>query len=561
MAERVLLQFMVADPSDPEAPTDGLLAGFDYPAVWMVQDGPLTAGPAQRRVVVTDHDPATGTLRPGPDLVAPASGKGPWRYAIADPSDPDSAGFRPVSVFGAVMRTIQMFEERDVLGRPVVWFGTGPLRLIPEAGMAANAEYTRRGQALRFYSFAVDDPAGGSRLAHTCLSPDIVAHETAHAILDGIAPDLFDGQSPQALALHETIADLTTVIFAVRTDRLRRKVLDRTGGDLRQSRSFSGFAQTLGHAAGHPARDLANGQTMAGVAAQPHALSLVLSGALYALLLHACRRLQGDAAGKPDWDFDDLDAASFSTSGKSLTTAANLMKRVAFRALDYLPPGNICFADYARAVLAADAGSNPQDGWVREFLMAEFVRRGIVADAGELAPVPHGITLEQGLDLDALVQDDAAARRFAEANRDAMMIPPGKAFTLRPRLDAVKRTYRGALGPGALHEILFRVVWSDIEPVNFGHGITQEVATPYGTLLAIDRRSRCVHAMLTTAPAHPTQKYAATATNRGMRARFLRACRERGLLAAGSPHVQFEEGVMQIGGLGHSLHASAGEGL
>ena len=46
---------------------------------------------------------------------------------------------------------------------------------------------------------------------------------------------------------------------------------------------------------------------------------------------------------------------------------------------DYgLPPGEIAFSDYGRAIWAADRKSNPDSPQFRQFLAEEFVRRDII---------------------------------------------------------------------------------------------------------------------------------------------------------------------------------------
>lgn len=68
------------------------------------------------------------------------------------------------------------------------WAGRLPggpqLLVVPRAGEWANAFYERESRSLQFFYFS---PSGESRRIYTSHSQDIVAHETAHAILDGIA--------------------------------------------------------------------------------------------------------------------------------------------------------------------------------------------------------------------------------------------------------------------------------------------------------------------------------------------------------------------------------------
>src|SRR6185295_18081466 len=114
-----------------------------------------------------------------------------------------SPGVLSVSVFGTVHKVISLFEEPDTLGRRIDWAFDGPqLLVVPRAGDTANAFYERYSRSLQF--FHVDRPGVGR--VYTAASQDIVAHETGHAVLDAIAPDLYDAVTPQSLAMHEAIA-------------------------------------------------------------------------------------------------------------------------------------------------------------------------------------------------------------------------------------------------------------------------------------------------------------------------------------------------------------------
>ncbi|MFZ1467452.1 MAG: hypothetical protein WAT09_00565 [Paracoccaceae bacterium] len=556
----VKLYYMAADPAEADRRQGKILQGVECRDA-----GPFLDGPVHRRLAVVDLDPETGALRPGAQLQLPGRGRVMARYAIADPTNPDSAGFRPVSVFSTVWQAIRMFEEPDVLGRKLSWaFDGEQLLIVPEAGTMANAFYHRGSRSLQFFSFPIDGPGGVTRRAHTCLSPDIVAHEATHAILDGIAPDLYDASSPQSLALHEAIADLSAVVFAVRTRLLCQTVLDRTRGDLRKSEAFSGIAQELGGAgaddnAGHPLRNLKNDFTfVAGgpppASRGPHDLSVVLSGAMYALFLHAYAQAQAKATARPDWNFE-TDDASHTASGSSVWLAAEILKRVAFRALDYLPPGEISFADYARAAMAADRASNPDNAWVRDFLAAEFVRRGIVASPAELDPVPHAVKLKKGLDLDLLVRSDWAAYQFAEKNRRALMIPDGIAFEVRPRLDATKTTFRGESGHGQTREVLVKVAWQIHELADPGLAGVTEIAVTRGTTLVIDRATGKAAVMLSTAGTHPSQGPGAAAMS-AERAGFVAACVAAGILRP--EQIQLQDGRLRLRGMGQMLHMAGG---
>jgi hypothetical protein len=81
------------------------------------------------------------------------------------------------------------------------------LRIHPHALRDANAYYDPERKALLFGYFAAADQTQGANypggLVFTCLSPDIVAHETTHAILDAIHHRYMEDTNPDVAAFHE----------------------------------------------------------------------------------------------------------------------------------------------------------------------------------------------------------------------------------------------------------------------------------------------------------------------------------------------------------------------
>lgn len=540
----VKLQYMAAEPGAGDG-HPSLLEGWKYKA-----DEPMLDGPVCRRLAVIDFDPATGALLPGAPFLPPGKTRKRGRYYVADEGDSDSAHFRQVSVFGAVMKMIDMFEEPDVLGRRLRWaFAGEQLLVVPQAGTMQNAFYHRGSRSLQFFSF--DDPKTPGEKVHTCLSPDIVAHEATHAILDGIAPDLYDATSPQALAIHEAIADIGAVMFALRSRRLREQVLEMTGGDLKQSNAFNRIAQQFGEAVygpGRPLRDLTNDRTMAEAPNEPHELSEVLTGALYSMLvkLHE-EAISARLAAVP--------SSRFSASGFALNSAANRLKRLAFRGLDYLPPGEVSFADYGRAIVAADTSSNPDDHHLRDRAKEAFVERGIVASGAELDSVlPPGFLLPADLDLDLLLHSDWAAYQFCERFRAELMIPAGVTFEVRPRLDVTKLTFQGYEQIAHTHELILKAGWRENTLASLVPGLVEEVSVMYGTTLAINWDQRRICGLVSTSPRDASQATPSARNHDAMRVAFLEKALASGLLEIGSPNAQLQGHTLRLKATGQMLH-------
>ncbi|MBB2701466.1 UNVERIFIED_ORG: hypothetical protein GGI66_006186 [Rhizobium esperanzae] len=566
-ADVIKLKYMDTEPGHAAKGAKTLMQGWEYAA-----SEPLLDGPVSRRVAVIDFDPDTGAVIPGAVFVPP-KGRTPGRYNVKDELNAESFDFMQVSVFSVVMKMISIFEAPDVLGRKLRWAFEGEqLLVVPRAGKMPNAFYHRDSRSLQF--FYVDDPNKTGGLVYTCLAPDIVAHETTHAILDGIAPDLYNATSPQSLAMHEAIADLGAVMLAVRTDRLLRRVMLDTAGDIRNAEAFNEIARQFGEAiygTQRPLRDLSNKASMSAPGDldlnEPHDLSNVLSAALYGLLLAEYEQIrqkdfEETLANKgAKRNADNLDARTkeeedkvrFSVSGFALFKATEKFKRIAFRALDYLPPGEISFADYGRAMVAADVYSNPDDPEPRDFIKAEFLRRGMVEDASTLDPVDPSFSLPADLDLEQLSRSDWAAYQFAETWRGKLLIPAGIAFEVRPRLDVTRKNWRKQGEPVLTRALLFKIAWQSSQQFQIGDFVN-EVAVTRGTTLAIDWETRKVCTLLSTSPDHSSQSDRSTSRNNAMRETFLAANIADGVLEFSSPNVQIQNGMLRVRAMGQMLH-------
>lgn len=493
---------------DPEVCRD---LGVHPTEVLAVEDEAFLDGPVSPRVAVIDFNPEDGSLEEPIALQRPLRDFDFGTYAVGESlevgeKDVDRVA-TAVSVFGAVYKTIRMFEEPDALGRTVPWaFGSPQLLVVPRAGLWANAYYERESRSLQFFFVAVPNRR---RRVYTAHSQDIVAHETAHALLDGIAPDLYNAVSPQALAIHEATADIAALISSLRCRELAARVLEEHAGDISRSSVFSGVAEQFAGALGGSRavlRDLKNDKKLSDVLrSEPHELSEVLSGAFYEVFLRIYETLRHDFAGHASGGLHSVAAreASYvegdvgplsvgtdvgrkrSAGAKALFVAAERLKRMLLRGLDYLPPGDVSFADLARSVLAADAAAHPESGEQRHWLSQAFVKRQIALDEEELRVRTNfpDAALE-GLDFDELLTSDYCAYGFAERNRGLLRIPDATPFEVRPRVDVQKLYWHGE-GQLLAREVLFKVSWSVTEPNHIGSGLPTMRRYRAGTTLAI----------------------------------------------------------------------------
>jgi hypothetical protein len=465
-------------------------------------------GPVTRRVAVLDLDSETGQLHPGVRFAPPKPRRKRGTYLVPKPFELHSAAFIQMSVFATVLRTMYMFEGEDTLGREVRWAFDGPqLLVVPRAGRWANAFYERESHSLQLFFF--DTPVGR---VYTSLSRDIVAHETGHAVLDAVAPALYHAVTPQSLALHEAVADMTALFLSLESGNLVDAVLRDTNGSIQQSTAFNSIAEEFGRALDeegekHYLRNLNNDKTLDPnddsvdrlgrpnrvERDEPHDLSEVLSGALYRVLM----RLHDSATRR----FVDDGMERLAASGKALGITGRRLRRMYLRALDYLPPGEVSFADYGRAILAADQASHPGDGQERRWIREEFVRRHMAEDEAALE-VETNVDADgrlDGVDLATLVDSDWAAYDFANRNRDFLGIPGDVPFRVLPRLDSTKQYYPRS-GPQLVRECIFKVAWDHSEPNSLGPAFPAVRKVTVGTTLAIDWATRRIRSRLTTDP-------------------------------------------------------------
>ncbi len=567
---KVRVPYLIQDPQTRAA------KGLEAVERLTFEDQPfLLDGPVCRRVAVLDFDETTGALSRGSRLIAGA-GDEPCTYEIADETAFTAPDFVQVNAFATVMATLCMYEEADTLGREVHWAFDGPqLLVVPRAGEWANAFYERESRSLQFFYFP-KGPGLGDRV-YTALSQDVIAHETGHALLDGIAPDLYHCLTPQSLALHEGIADLTALLIALRSRELQTKLLGQTNGTIRGRNALSAMAEQFGFERERgrrtELRSLWNEKNLdpddrsidehrepnSVSPTEPHLLSLVLTGALYRVLalLHDHYTAERAAAKA---------ISHFSASGYGLFRAREHFKRLLLRALDYLPPGEVTFADYGRAILAADQASHPQASVGRDELVRELVRRRVVDSPARLA-VETGFEAAEvrDLDLDALAASDWAAYDFANKNRAFLGIPEGVHFRVRPRLDVAKKYYLGG-EPTTVRECIFKVSWDREEPNPPGMHLTRRRQITVGTTLALDWQTRRVRALLRSqAASRPPGADEQTAERDALITRLVETGRLRlGGGAAGSPpgsgvRAETSGELMRIRGSGRLLHVAPEE--
>jgi hypothetical protein len=584
------------------------------------------SGPVSRQIAVLDFDPDTGKLVEGAKWhKPPLQLKRGWyedneedekkrkrydEYENLKLEDLTTPTFLQVNTFATVLKTIYMLRESekekdkdkgDTLGHSITWANGSPqLLVIPRAGYMKNAFYHRDSNSLQFFMFSPDD--NPNQTVYTCLFRDIVSHETGHAIVDAIAPDLYHAQQSQALAMHESIADLTALLMAISSWNLNMIILKKNNGKITDSTEFSTIAdnwRTELAEGGRELRNLLNSKNLNPESEncikdeECHELCQVLSGSLYNVFLKIYEDFKGEL--EPYYAKDPKYSKNlwFHVSRSALYDyAAERFKQMIFRALDYLPPGDVSFVDYGRAIIAADSvgySGEKRTQNIRDWLKDEFFERGIIndKDALDVNTFFKDDALD-GFDVATFCKSDWVAYQFANTpkGRKLLCIPPDIPFeVLSPRLEVRKKPIgRPPLyDPNNIkevHECIFKVAWDPIENNPIGWGIPEKRRFRVGTTLSLCWEDGTVLALLSSAPpdATNTDKRYSNQKQRSLiadefekksenRTNFVKFLINEGLLKFnqhslgpdGSPLlscVQGEDlnGIMRISGSGKMLH-------
>src|SRR5581483_11544018 len=174
----------------------------------------LRPGPIGHYLAVVDYDASNNRQYRPVDLDHPEI----LVQGGLEPSESDPR-FHQQMVYAVASETIQRFKV--ALGRDIRWGFratrrrdplAGKLRIFPHAMQEANAYYDRELRALVFGYFEASRTDPGVNLpgqtVFTCLSHDIIAHETTHALVDGQRRFFLQPSGPDTPAFHEAFADI-----------------------------------------------------------------------------------------------------------------------------------------------------------------------------------------------------------------------------------------------------------------------------------------------------------------------------------------------------------------
>ena len=87
-------------------------------------------------------------------------------------------------------------------------------------------------------------------LVFTCLSHDIIAHETTHAILDGIHNQFTENSNKDTLAFHEAFADIVALFQHFTFPEVLKHQVAKARGNLSGENLLGQLAQEFGSSIG-----------------------------------------------------------------------------------------------------------------------------------------------------------------------------------------------------------------------------------------------------------------------------------------------------------------------
>jgi hypothetical protein len=243
---------------------------------------------------------------------------------------------------------------------------------------------------------------------YTCLSHDIVAHETTHAILDGMHHRFNEATNPDVLAFHEGFADIVALMQHFTIREILENEIGRTRGNLEEETILGSLAIQFGRATGgrgalreaigyfdkngiwrRRTPDPAEYRTVAA----PHARGALLVAAVFDAYLAIYKTRTADLLRIYTGGTGVLRAGAIHPDlvrrlADEASKSAQHVLDMCIRALDYVPPVDITFGEYLRALITADFDLVQDDRYdYRVAFVEAFRRRGIYPDKVETLSV------------------------------------------------------------------------------------------------------------------------------------------------------------------------------
>ena len=378
-------------------------------------DPKLEPGPRGKYLEVIDHDPASGVFYPPLNL-------NDEKVRLSDglKPAPENPCFHQQMVYAVAMNTIAFFEE--ALGRVILWAPKTEynkdtklweenfiqrLRIYPHALREANAFYNPKKKALLFGYFQAPEGSKGApagTTVFTCLSHDVIVHEAVHAILDGMHPKYSENSNPEMRALHEAFADIVALFQLFSFPNVLEDQIAKTKGDLSRQNMLGQLAQEFGQSLGRSGalrdflgkteEDAETGEMIWKAldpdpkkylnAQGPHDRGATLVAAVFRAFLSIYESRVADlfriaSNGSGVLRQGEIDPDLKVRLANEAAQCARRVLRICIRAMDYMPPVNVTFGDYFRAIITADHDLFPEDKYgYRDAFIESFIAWGIL---------------------------------------------------------------------------------------------------------------------------------------------------------------------------------------
>ena len=365
-------------------PFDPMLDRFGRSVVADIPYERVRPGPSGRLVEVIDYDPVRDCYYEPIDLDDP----GVLLNQGLDLSEADPR-FHQQMVYAVVSRVLEAFERG--LGRPFRWRGRRRLRVFPHAFSGQNAYFDDQLFALFFGYFSADAEDPGANLpgqtVFTCLSHDIVAHETSHAVVHRLRPHYSNPTNPDVLGFHEGFADIVAIVQHFTYPDVVADHIAQTRANLTDPTPLLSLASQFGFASGTGAAlrtALLEPNKRAYLnTSEEHDRGILLVAAVIDGFLRSYEKgiaplvriaTAGSGVLQPGALHPDLVNRVAATA----SWTAHRILEICVRAFDYLPPVDPTFGDYLRALVTADFEVFPEDATqLRANLIEGFRARGI----------------------------------------------------------------------------------------------------------------------------------------------------------------------------------------
>ncbi len=337
---------------------------------------------------------------------------------------PGSDGDAQVNAQVVTTRTLDMWE--GYRGGRINWsFGGPSLEVVPHKREGMNAYYSRWEASTNY--FYQNSPQLNT-VVKTANSTDVVAHETGHAILDGMKPGFLSAYDRETSSFHESFGDCTAMLATLHDPVLNQRIVDQTGGDLRKPNNVAHLAEEFGKAVKLsntdpkddnnawlrnalnpftyvPPESLGDGRgdddTLGG---QIHSFSRLFSGAFYDCIEAAYN--QGLESSLPP--------------AVALKSAETTLGPLFARAVDRLPANRGRFKDVALGLIAADKEKN--GGKLGDAMKKVFLDRKILKSSDIQAEEERRTQLPS-LTVDHNFTSPEAVNHYVSARREQLGLP------------------------------------------------------------------------------------------------------------------------------------------